>query len=77
MNFGKALQELKNGKKLAREAWENKDARVHMQPELVQKHDDEPVFYISGIDLPNGAPNVDLPWHAGHADLAADDWYVV
>lgn len=70
MNFGKAIEELKNGNKVAREGWNGKG----MYLVLIEPH-------LGIIDVPfiaiKTADNKRQPWNASQADALADDWNVV
>lgn len=85
-NFSKALEELKQGKKVARTGWNGKGMFVYyvaggdytVQMDSVKQYADknnclhyEPYFAIRNV---RGTINT---WVPSVSDLLADDWYVV
>ena len=86
MNFGEALIELKNGKKIARTGWNGKNMFVYYVPagsfkpyteianELVNENgtvDYNPYFAIKNV---NGTVST---WVPSVNDCLAEDWYIV
>lgn len=72
MNFGDALEELKDGGRVARRGWNGKGMYVALQEAgagsgaMVR-----PFLYMRPVD---GAL---VPWVASQTDLLAEDWEVV
>lgn len=83
MNFGKALEEVKKGKKAARKGWNGKNqyielaiaiSYVNVNGELVNcNHDAIGNKAIAFV----GTSGVQIGWLASQADMLAEDWKVV
>ena len=86
MNFGSALQALKNGQKVAREGWNGKGMFLFLVPGSVFKVNRAPLLgiYPEGTEI-NYCPHIDMktadekivPWLASQTDVLAEDWGVV
>lgn len=86
MNFGDALQALKNGQKVAREGWNGKGMFLFLVPGSVFKVNRAPLLgiYPEGTEI-NYRPHIDMktvdgeivPWVASQTDVLAEDWCVV
>lgn len=86
MNFGDALQALKNGQKVAREGWNGKGMFLFLVPGSVFKVNRAPLLgiYPEGTEI-NYCPHVDMktadgkvvPWLCSQTDMLAEDWVVV
>lgn len=86
MNFGSALQALKNGQKVAREGWNGKGMFLFLVPGSVFKVNRAPLLgiYPEGTEI-NYCPHIDMktadgkvvPWLASQTDVLAEDWAVV
>ncbi len=85
MNFGKAIENLKLGKKVARIGWNGKAMFLYYVPEGeypaksecvkgVFKNDLVP--YVAYIAMKTAQNNV-VPWLASQSDILADDWVVL
>lgn len=88
MNFGQALEELKNGHKLARAGWNGRNMYLllvagskgirpvagtpYSNAGITDKVDIEP-----HIDMFTAQGNMQPGWLASQADMLADDWDVV
>lgn len=71
MNFGDALEELKDGNKVSRIGWNGKGMWLHLQvPDLHSKMT-LPYIYMSTVD------GKLVPWLASQTDVLAEDWGVV
>lgn len=71
MDFGKALEALKNSKHVAREGWNEKDMWIKAQ--YPDEHSKMSVPYIY-IKNPTGML---FPWNASQQDLFAEDWVII
>lgn len=71
LNFGEALDALKDGKKVARKGWNGPNQWLAMQRPDENSKMTLPYIYISTVtgDL--------VPWLASQTDLLADDWTIV
>lgn len=80
MTFGKALEELKMGNKVARKGWNGKGIFIELQrPDEFSKMT-HPYIYIdtTGLQTDNeSAPKDRVPWLASQTDMLSEDWYVV
>ena len=86
MDFGDALQALKNGQKVAREGWNGKGMFLFLVPGSVFKVNRAPLLgiYPEGTEI-TYRPHIDMktvdgeivPWVASQTDVLAEDWCVV
>lgn len=86
MNFGQALEVLKNGGRVARNGWNGKDMWLALIPGstfAVDAH--RPLAaHIKPGTIVNYLPHIDMktvngdivPWLASQTDVLADDWVV-
>ena len=78
MDFGYALNALKEGRKVAREGWNGKDMWLELQVPDENSKMTLPYIYIEypagHVAYPEGSR---VPWLASQADLLAYDWQVV
>ena len=80
MNFGKALEALKEGKKVARRGWNGKGIYIELQRPDAHSKMTLPYIYIvtNGLVTDNPeAPKGVVPWLASQTDMLAEDWEVV
>ena len=86
MNFGKALEALKAGKKVARRGWNGKGMFLYYVPANRYTALTEPAKEIMGEDgkvaygayiaMKTAQGNV-VPWLASQTDMLAEDWEIV
>lgn len=86
MNFGEALEALKQGKKVAREGWNGKGMFVFLVPGSTFTVNRAPLLgiYPEGTEI-NYHAHIDMktaqgyvvPWLASQADVLAEDWELV
>lgn len=71
MNFGIALLELKEGKKVTRSGWNGKGQYIQLQTPDEHSKMTLPYIYITTVqgDL--------VPWLASQTDLLAEDWETI
>ena len=88
MNFGTAIEKLKNGSSVARKGWNGKGIFIKLKKgnslntpnnrsDEVMTHD---FIYIDTTGLQTNNPNAPrdrVPWLASQTDMLAVDWYVV
>lgn len=80
MNFGKALEALKNGKRVARRGWNGKGIYIELQRPDAHSKMTLPYIYIvtNGLVTDNPeAPKGVVPWLASQTDLLSEDWVVL
>lgn len=78
--FGRAIEELKEGKKVARRGWNGKGIFIELQvPDQHSKMSSPYVFIdTTGLQSDNpDAPRSRVPWLASQTDMLAEDWQVV
>ncbi len=86
MTFSKALEAIKEGKKVSRQGWNGKGMFVFLVPGSVFKVSRPPLLgiypegteirYHGHIDMKT-ADNMVVPWLASQTDILAEDWDVV
>ena len=83
MNFGKALEELKAGKKVARRGWNGKGMWVEIQVPDDESKMTRPYLYMvcprgSTTHFGNFEKDFErVPWLPSCTDILAEDWYVL
>jgi len=84
MNFGEALEEVKQGCKIARSGWNGKNMFLYYVPaneypaitEIAKETFGDMVPYGAYIAMKTAQNNV-VPWLASQTDLLAEDWQIV
>lgn len=79
MDFGKALEALKEGKKVARSGWNGKGIFIELQiPDKFSKMTSPYIFIdTTGLETQNpNAPKSRVPWLASQTDMLANDWEI-
>jgi hypothetical protein len=77
LNYGEALQLLKDGKKVARRGWNGKDLWLELQvPDAYSKMTLPYIFISYPADAQNTL-GARVPWLASQTDELADDWHRV
>lgn len=86
MNFGKALNYLKSGKKVCREGWNGKGMFLFLVPGCTFKVKRKPLLgiypegteinYHAHIDMRTAQETV-VPWVASQTDVLSEDWQIV
>ena len=78
MDFGYALNALKEGRKVAREGWNGKDMWLELQVPDENSKMTLPYIYIEypagHVAYPEGCR---VPWLASQTDLLANDWLML
>lgn len=84
MNFGLAIEAMKNGERVARKGWNGKDMYVFLayEADFVTDADisafDQLEVEVADMLIMKTAQNTFQPgWLASQADMLADDWYIV
>lgn len=80
MNFGQAIEALKEGKRVARKGWNGKGIYLELQIPDANSKMTLPYIYIvtSRLETTNpDAPKGVVPWLASQTDMLSDDWVVV
>jgi hypothetical protein len=86
MNFGQAIETLKQGKEVAREEWNEKGMWLKLVNHYEVNEDLKTIWkqdlQVNGIPLLpwlgiKTAGNKFVPWLASHTDMLAEDWTIV
>lgn len=84
LNFGQAIEALKQNKKVNRSGWNGKGMFLYYVPannypavtEVAKKEFGETVEYGAYIAMKTAQNNV-VPWLASQTDVLAEDWGIV
>ena len=82
-DFGRAIQELKQGKSVARMGWNGKNQYVELATCISYKGNAGEIVNVHHNNIGNkalafvGTSGVQMGWLASQADMLADDWYIV
>lgn len=71
MNFGNAIQALKNGKRVARAGWNGKNMYLELQRPDEHSKMTLPYIYMRTVQ------GDFVPWLASQTDVLSDDWITV
>ena len=80
MNFGQAIEALKEGKKLQRTGWNGKGIFIELQVPDEHSKMTSPYIFIdtTGLQTDNpSAPKSLVPWLASQTDMLSEDWQLV
>lgn len=80
MNFGQAIEALKQGKRVAREGWNGKGIFIELQIPDENSKMTHPYIFIdtTGLNTQNTkAPKNRVPWLASQTDMLSDDWVIL
>jgi hypothetical protein len=71
MNFGQAIEALKQGKKVARAGWNGKGMHLELQRPDAHSKMTLPYIYMYTAQGDN------VPWLASQTDMLSEDWVTV
>lgn len=77
MNFGQALELLKQGRKLQRKGWNGAGLWLELQVPDEGSKMTLPYIFISYPDDAKTTPGAKVPWLASQTDMLAEDWQEV
>lgn len=83
MNFGQALEALKQGSRVARQGWNGKGLSLNLQIPDENSKMTLPYIYMEYPSTPASetAPlnhiNAKVPWLASQTDMLSEDWVIV
>lgn len=83
MDFGKALEALKVGKKVARRGWNGKKQYIELASNISYVNADKEIVNTEHEAIGNkaiafvGTSGVQMRWLASQADMLAEDWIIV
>lgn len=82
LDFGKAIQLLKEGKKLQRKGWNGKKQYIELATNISYKNAEDETINAEHDAIGNkaiafvGTSGVQLGWLASQADMLAEDWQI-
>ncbi len=80
MDFGKAIQLMKEGKRVQREGWNGKNQYIELATSISYKNTKGEIINVEHDAIGNnaiafvGTSGVQLGWLASQADMLANDW---
>ncbi len=80
MTFGKAIEEMKNGKQMARRGWNGKGQYIELATSISYVNAAGEVINCEHEAIGNqaiafvGTSGVQMGWLASQSDMLADDW---
>ncbi|MEG1298299.1 MAG: DUF2829 domain-containing protein [Anaerovoracaceae bacterium] len=83
MDFGKAIQALKEGKRVSRAGWNGRNQHVELANDISYRMPGGEIMNIEHCAIGNkaiafvGTSGVQMGWLASQADMLADDWGIV
>ena len=83
MNFGKAIEAIKLGKKAARKGWNGKNQYIQLATGISYKSMSGEIVNCEHEAIGNkaivfvGTSGVQMGWLASQADMLAEDWKIV
>lgn len=83
MDFGKAIELLKEGKKVKRQGWNGKNQYIELATNISYKNANNEIVNAEHDAIGNkaiafvGSSGVQLGWLASQADMLANDWRIV
>lgn len=83
MDFGRAIQLLKEGRKVQREGWNGKNQYIELAMCISYTNADGIIVNVEHDAIGNcaiafvGTSGVQLGWLASQADMLANDWRIV
>lgn len=82
MDFGKAIQLLKEGKKVARKGWNGKNQYIELATNISYINSNKETINVEHEAIGNkaiafvGTSGIQLGWLASQADMLAEDWII-
>lgn len=83
MNFGKAIEALKEGKKVARKGWNGKNQYIELAEKISYINADGKCINAEHDTMGNkaiafvGTSGIQLGWLASQADMLLEDWVII
>ena len=79
MNFGQAIETLKNGKKVARTGWNGKGMYLFLVKgeDLSDIFDPDSCDCVDSIGMKTAHDTLVIGWLASQTDMLAEDWVIV
>ena len=83
MNFGEAINKMREGKRVSREGWNGKNQYIELATNISYKNAKGEIKNAEHLDIGNaaiafvGTRGIQLGWLASQSDMLADDWQEV
>ena len=83
MEFGKAIELMKQGKRVKRNGWNGKNQYIELASNISYVNSKNEIINVNHLNIGNqaiafvGTSGVQLGWLASQADMLADDWILV
>ena len=83
MNFGKAIDLIKEGKKVSRKGWNGKNQYIELATNISYKNADGEIINIKHKTMGNkaiafiGTSGIQIGWLASQSDMLSDDWELI
>ena len=83
MDFGEAIRNAKQGKKIRRAGWNGKNQHVELATDISYRNADGEIVNCDHDAIGNmalafvGRSGVQMGWLAAQSDMLADDWSIV
>ena len=83
MDFGEAIRNAKQGKKIRRAGWNGKNQHVELATDISYRNADGEIINCDHDAIGNmalafvGTSGVQMGWLASQSDMLADDWSIV
>ena len=77
MNFGLAIEAIKQGKKVSRSGWNGKGLWLELQVPDAHSKMTLPYIFMSYPEDAKTTPGARVPWLASQTDVLAEDWEIV
>lgn len=83
MDFGEAIRNAKQGKKIRRAGWNGKNQYVELATDISYRNADGEIVNCDHDAIGNmalafvGTSGVQMGWLASQSDMLADDWSIV
>lgn len=83
MDFGEAIRNAKQGKKIRRAGWNGKNQDVELATDISYRNADGEIVNCDHDAIGNmalafvGTSGVQMGWLASQSDMLADDWSIV
>lgn len=79
MNFGQAIESLKQGKKVARSGWNGKRMYLYLADGelLTDAIGDDNFPFVDSVVMKTADDKYCIGWLASQTDMLAEDWHIV
>ncbi|MGN0605905.1 MAG: DUF2829 domain-containing protein [Oscillospiraceae bacterium] len=83
MDFGKAIEALKSGKRVKRAGWNGKNQYIELATNISYKNTNGEIINCEHEAIGNnalafvGTSGVQMGWLASQADMLAEDWLII